>query len=389
MMYTANNRKNGKKTRLLGILAAALALLCACGRVPVTVPELLTPVSLIEDTTAVTRRDIANYAQYTGVVRATGEELRFGDINLRVKELYALAGDYVQAGDVLVRLDTWQLEDDLALLQKQYNRTQETHAAELRVLQADAAIARTELDRLLWLTQENENANNQDGADQSRAIVLKTSEWDSLSLRLEQAKQRQAEELSFQQREMARIQGKIQEAVLTAPFDGVVSQSSLLVGTAIKSHETVMVLTNLDAIHVEISKKQLYRPGPDDILTATTNGADYTAVYIPTPNTEIAAHIAKGLTPPQRFALELAETDSVAVGQYVVVMLQRDTRQNVLTVPVNAVYYSSGQPYVYRQERGAGGDMEKTPVFVGVGVRTESYAEITEGLSEGDVVFVN
>ena len=387
-MYANGLKKNRARHFAALLLCLSLALaLAACGPVPVATPELLPPVSMIEDTAAVTRRDIANLSQFSGFVRASGTELRFGDVSLKVKEIRALAGTSVEAGEVLVLLDTWQLEEDLADLRSAYARRQEAHAAELQVLESTVAIARAELDRLLWVLEES--GDERDNASRSSAIILKTSEWESARLLLEQAKQRQAEELSYEEKEMGRLEGKMADAVLTAPFAGVVSQVSLLVGMAVKPHETVVVLTDPNSLFIEISKKQMYRMMGGETLTATINGMTCPVVYQPASNTEIAAYLTKGLTPPQRFALPEELPGPVTVGQYATVLARRDVREQVLTVPVNAVYYASNRAYVYRQEMENDGEKDKIPVFVELGVKTESYAEIIEGLSEGDVVFVN
>jgi len=79
----------------------------------------------------------------------------------------------------------------------------------------------------------------------------------------------------------------------------------------------------------------------------------------------------------------LEDTATVKAGQHVVLKLLDDYKQDVLVVPVNAIYRDERGDYVYRVADG-----QRTRQDVTVGITTDLEAEILEGLEEGAIVYV-
>ena len=70
-------------------------------------------------------------------------------------------------------------------------------------------------------------------------------------------------------------------------------------------------------------------------------------------------------------------------GQFAAVFLEQAARQDVLTVPVNALYQDGDGWYVYRMEAG-----RRVRQTVSVGLVTDTQGEILAGLTEGETVYV-
>jgi len=62
--------------------------------------------------------------------------------------------------------------------------------------------------------------------------------------------------------------------------------------------------------------------------------------------------------------------------------------ENTLTVPVNAVYADGSGKYVYVESQDSAGNNVKLLTPVKTGISNECVTEITDGLKEGDVVYV-
>jgi RND family efflux transporter MFP subunit len=77
----------------------------------------------------------------------------------------------------------------------------------------------------------------------------------------------------------------------------------------------------------------------------------------------------------------LEETDEIAVGSTVKINLVTDRSENVMLVPVNAIYYSGGDGFVYLYEDGVA---KMTPVEVGL--YDDDNAEIISGITADDMV---
>ena len=82
-----------------------------------------------------------------------------------------------------------------------------------------------------------------------------------------------------------------------------------------------------------------------------------------------------------KFVLE--ENAEVESGQYAVVKIWTVGTENVLTIPVNALYRDQKGYYVYKIIDG-----ERVRCDIKEGLVSEVKAEILEGLEEGDVVYV-
>ena len=78
---------------------------------------------------------------------------------------------------------------------------------------------------------------------------------------------------------------------------------------------------------------------------------------------------------------ELQDTEEIAIGSTVKLNVVTERAQDVMLVPVDAIYYSGGDGYVYRYEDGTA---KMTPVEVGL--YDSEYAEIRSGLSAADLV---
>ena len=75
--------------------------------------------------------------------------------------------------------------------------------------------------------------------------------------------------------------------------------------------------------------------------------------------------------------------DFLESGQYAAILVIKSYRENVMTVPVNALYKDGVNYYVYKEEEG-----QSVRCDVKTGVISSTKAEILEGLEEGDVVYV-
>ena len=89
-----------------------------------------------------------------------------------------------------------------------------------------------------------------------------------------------------------------------------------------------------------------------------------------------------GVEPKAKFAFE-APDDMLRSGQYAAVIVVKAQRENVLTIPINALYEDGLDSYVYRQEEG-----QRIRCDVATGVISATSVEIVEGLKEGDLVYV-
>ena len=78
---------------------------------------------------------------------------------------------------------------------------------------------------------------------------------------------------------------------------------------------------------------------------------------------------------------QLADADDAATGSTVKLTVTTGKAENVMTIPVDAVYYSGGKAYVYLYEDG-----KAKKASIEVGINDDDYVEVTDGLSADDLV---
>lgn len=117
-------------------------------------------------------------------------------------------------------------------------------------------------------------------------------------------------------------------------------------------------------------------------MYALIDGKRYEIVYQPMDSEEYSRRSAAKETIYSTF--ELAEpAEEVAVGDFAVILVVNDIRENVLSVPVSALHKDTDGSFVYVME-GEG----STAVTVETGMSDGVYTEILSGIQEGDRVLV-
>lgn len=249
-------------------------------------------------------------------------------------------GDMVSAGQLLCVIDTKQVESSRI--------TAET----ARISYEDA---RKNLDRYTVLYQAGDVAE---------------ADYQSLVDKVELAKL---------QYENAKIAYNIQmeSSQVTAPIAGRVESLN------VKVHDMVSAQTNLCVISGEGGKAvTFYVPErivngikTGDTIKIEKNGTDHVATI-----TEVSSMIdqTSGLF---KVKASVPDGNTLATGTSVKLSVVSQKADNVLSVPVDSIYYEGGNPFVYTY---IDGKLKKNPVALGI--TDSSFAEVKEGVSEQDQV---
>ena len=228
---------------------------------------------------------------------------------------------------------------------------------------------------------------------------------DKEPIQLEQARL-SLEQAQFQ---LATAQRSLEELVLVAPVDGTVTELSLEVGQIVGAGQVAVVLSNLETLVVEI--------GLDESDIASVSLGQATSVTLDAFNdvelrgtiTAIAptADMQSGVVLyPVTVALDPTDLP-VRAGMTADVEIVTTSAEDVFIVPLKAVRSVGGGTFVLRRlkegeaPRAPGieqGQMTETIqqmmaegfalVPVQLGIVTETYAEVVEGLKAGDIVSV-
>lgn len=257
-----------------------------------------------------------------------------------VTNVYIKAGDVVEQGQVLFEIDTEQVE----------SAKNSMDAAAISLSEA-----RSNLNRMQILYS---------GGD------LSEQEYEQYTNAVKSA------ELQYESAKLA-YDRQVEYSTVTAPIGGKIESCDIEVYDRVNQSQDLCVIAgegdNVVSFYVTQRMKQSCSVG--DQLEIQKNGTSYNA-YI----SEINSIVDSG-TGLFKVKAQLENTGEIAAGSTVKLNLVTDRADNVMLVPVDAVYYSGGMAYVYLYQDGAA-----VMAQVEIGLEDEDNAQIVSGLSGREMV---
>lgn len=190
--------------------------------------------------------------------------------------------------------------------------------------------------------------------------------------------QNQAESarLSYESAKMT-YENQVEYSNITAPVSGIIESCSIEAFDHVSANEQLCVISGEGAqtLKFKVTERVAGHLSAGDELRAEKDGETYSGTI-----TEVSgmADTSTGLFEVKG---SINGADSVASGSVVKIYLVSDRAENVMTVPVDAVYFDGGVGNVYLYQDGKVHKQE-----VEVGIFDSSLAEIQSGLTESDLV---
>lgn len=335
-----------KKRSGLYPIAAVLAMLglVGCGTKDAMQKEieLLTPVEAVVDIETVMYRDLYTMTTRDAELAPFTEELSF-EASGKISKLYVELGSEVKAGDLLAEQEE---EGVVSAATDALNK----YLSEKKIYKDAVKAAKKKL------------ASKPDKEEK---------EWQELLIA-------QAEELWKMQEPQLwaaweEARSKVGKSQIFAPCDGVVT-SCLSEGTNVSAGQPVMALADTERLYITVGS--YLSPGDYsnyEEIYAVVNGKETEVTYIEELMEE------EGLN--TYYSAE--DYNGAKLGDYVLICMKSNYHDQVLSIPSKAIYRDSSGSYVYLLD----GDIRVRRDVV-TGYSSDVYVEITEGLQEGDRVYV-
>ena len=367
-----------KNTRIIpGILALAL-LLTGCGaRVSApSAPELLPAAGVASDIACAFIGDNHVIKTVDACVSPYVEELCL-PINGVVDEVLARPGDRVKKGDRILTLDLDSERERAEKLEKDIAYARTVNDFDNQMAEIDLRVLMTELEYL--------RARDADKTE----IDLKALSVEQARLRIAQTKELQSLDLSAKEAELEKIRASLECDAVYAPFDGVIAREiELARGSRVRAYETLAYLADDTRLRITAS----YIP-ESTILTATggyyalIGDGRYEIEYVPIEKEAFLSLMLSGnpITSEFRIVGPDGWESRLEAGQYAAIMLVNSYSPDALLIPANAVLSDSGGKYVYVV--GENGQRIKRNIKTRQPVGA-IYAQVLEGLSEGEQIYV-
>ncbi len=384
----AENRVKFQKERVrCRILAAVLALsVCGCADSGPETPEAsvrTVTVNPLQQTQTVTvgLGDVKKREIYEGIISPYMEELFFpGDgifLEYRVKP-----GDTVRRGDVLAVSDVSGYQKQAENLQEQIEDLTRNYTYEIATRDNSLKICELELEetyKLIELTEYMKDNYTQLSIDAGNLV----SRMDRLELEKKHLTENYELELPYLEEQLADCRERLRSNVVRAPFDGTVSQLQPAVsGEKISRDHPVILLadtTRYLAVGDYVTRRDAEKA---ERIYVFLDGEEYEAEYIPIDPQVYSALMAKNLTPCSSF--ELFPPEPLEYGHMARIVVQQESRRQVLVAPGLAVRQEGARRYCYRR-----GEQGREKVYLETGLYDGMFYEILGGLTEGDEVYID
>lgn len=346
---------------------------------------------------AVTRGTLVRDATVNGRVVAAVSPTLFssatGLVTLKVK-----AGDNVKKGDIVAKIDSPDLSDDLKRAQSTLEQLQaevahqgmlakkqklaaqsEADQAEIERISAERTLQRIQNAGELGVVGKIEYMKAQDAVKTAeirskhaqQAAVLENEDV-GIELKTKQS------QLEQQRLQLASLQRKVDDLQLRAPVDGFVGTLSVADHSAVAPNTAVMTLVDLSVLEVELDIPESYMTDLGIGLNVEMTIGDVkatgklSALSPEVVKNEVLARV--------RFS---AQPAGLRQSQRVSARLLIEDKPNVLMVPRGPFVESEGGHFAYVMENG---EAVRRPIQIGA--TSISAVEIIGGLKQGDKVVI-
>ena len=387
--YIGQVIKQKQQFRILFVFALIACLIftaaaCSPGMAFQTMPvELLQPVEAPADLVAVRRGDIKPVKVAEAIVVPYSQGLSFRAADAPIAAIYVTHGQKVAEGDLLAELDTttWlnRLKDAREEMEH-INRVSEyedfTANVRIELAQIDLQEAPAGLDRTIAELALQELLNNESSRRSSREL-----------------------DKSRVQAYIDLLETQNDDYAIYAPFDGVIlSIEPLTIGDYPSGRVPFIYVADLNRLTMRCLTEQTSFFSVAESIIAVIGEDEWVAEIIPYTLEEQLAFYYEGISPPARFAfsgIEGGHFDEHAppTDKRVLLMANEIGKEDVIIIPLNAAHIetasndegvASRQDFAYVDINGV---RERRDIRCGR--RSDIWIEVIEGLSEGELVYVD
>ncbi len=270
-------------------------------------------------------------------------------------EIYVQNGDTVKQGDPIARIDNKKSIDSA-------KATLEAANASARSAQDQADTAMDALNRMTPLYEAGDIAPQTFKSTQNSANAAQ-SQVTAAKAQAESAK------LAYDT--------QVEYATVTAPADGTIQSQDMTLNSTVSQSSQLCVITGTGqkTIKFNVTEDVLNNLSIGDTVTVEKNSSQYEGTI-----SKMSRYVdsSSGLFPVEA---DLKSADSLADGVAAKVRFISQKADNTLIIPVDYVYYSSGNQYVYVYSDGI---VKK--VYITVGISDDKNYQVLDGITESDQI---
>ena len=303
------------------------------------------PVSLpVVDTEKPSTGDIRLTTGVIGTVEPSDSVSVYPKASGDITEVNIKAGDVVAAGDVIVRIDTRQVD----------SAKNSMDSASVNLKHAREELARQQI------VYSGGGLSDQQFAQYQNSV--------------------ESAEIQYRQAELS-YKTQLENAVIKAPITGVVELLSVELHDTVSSNTQICQISGEGNRIISFSTTERIRDymKVGDQIEAQKDGKIFDGIV-----DEIST-MAETSTGLYKVKARLTENADLPTGSRVKLVITSQKADNVMTIPVDAVFYENSEPYVYILKDGEGHQVKR--VDIEAGIFDDKRIEVKKGLKgQEDVV---
>ncbi|ATW25955.1 efflux RND transporter periplasmic adaptor subunit [Candidatus Formimonas warabiya] len=337
-----------KQLVILLILITSLSVFAGCGQKETPADQPQEEQAVLVEAGKVVTGDISNTSTVNGKIAPNKEVSIIPKTPGKVAEVNFQVGDRVHQGDILIRLDSTELQAQL----KQAK-------AGLALAKANYQNALTNLERVKSLYEQGAVSKQQLDDAQTQAAVGSTDSA-SASVQL--------------------IEAQLANTVIKSPVDGIVSARNIEVGE-IAGQSAVMTIVDIEKVKVETNVTEaevnkLSLGQKLDVRVSAVGDQPFSGTIrtiSPAADSQVSTFpISVEILNPQH---------QLKPGMFAEIKLALETKKGVPVIPKQAVIDSGDMKYVFVIK-----DKKAIQTEIKTGVEDDTRVEVVSGLTAGDAI---
>lgn len=293
----------------------------------------------------------------------------------QISEITVDLGQYVEAGELLAVMDVTEMQGELSAKEKELALQRTLFSYQDKIGQEQVK------EQKLKKQDYKKNGDKKAAADcDTQVSILEENErYDTLLYK---------HRVTMLEEEIADLKEMIEEGTIKATHSGYVTYvKNLAESDQADAYENVVIVSDYDSLHLELTEdmsSEFYEANKNAIYDETyalLNGTRCNVKLYTYSNQELVAIQSAGIYPRIRLEVDSLEKNATP-GDKIPVYFESSKKKNVLRVGMDSLYSTGNSYFVYVKN---GDSKEKREIQIGY--RNDLYAEVTEGLKEGEWVF--
>ncbi len=287
-------------------------------------------------------------------------------------------GQYVNAGDIIAKLDDEDIQNSIESAQSQlqiYEQQLNSAQVSLEKLQINLDDAQINYDRQKALF-DADVISQKDFEAADKALNSAKSDFNSGLAGIETAKA----SVAAQNVTIENLKDNLNNTIIKAPISGVISEKSINIGQMVSQGSALAKINDISSVYatIQVPQEKINTIKVGQAAEVTVEGSDK-KVNGTVKNIDLAADTS---TRVFNCKIEIDNSDkSLYPGVFAKVSLITEEKTKIITVPINVLVGSEGDYSVFINDNGTARKQKVT-----IGETDENNVEITSGIKDGDQI---